>query len=64
MSLAFNKTQTNVVNSVNWYGHGGPSASRMTLSVSLSMDTGVALPADPGLPKPFADWALENRRGC
>ena len=48
---------------------GGPSVSRMTLSLPLSVDTGVALQADPGLAEPWADWALEVRicrwdRGC
>ena len=51
------------------FGHGGPSVSRMTLSVPLSLCMGVTLQADPGLAEPCADWALENRscrwaRGC
>ena len=41
--------------------HGGPLVSRMTLSVPLSVDTGVTLQADPGLAEPCADWALEVR---
>ena len=39
--------------------HGGPSVSRMTLSVPLICGTGVALQADPGLAEPCAVWALE-----
>ena len=31
----------------------------MTLSVPLSVGTGVTLQADPGLAEPCADWALE-----
>ena len=41
--------------------HGGPSVSRMTLSVPLICGSGVALQADPGLAEPCAVWALEVR---